>query len=135
MIQLTTQQHEELLKYKAEREALLAKINTPELHDFARGVVLEAVHQREKWGTEHDAGKTPQDWRNLLAYLSQKVIDALDRGDTDKAVHHTITTAAACANWHAAISGASTVMRPGFADTDKKLPNPFNDALAEVANG
>lgn len=129
MIQLTTQQYEELLKAQAERDALLAKINTPELRDFARGVVLEAVHQREKWGAEHDAGKAPQDWRNLLAYLSQKVIDALDRGDTDKAVHHTITTAAACANWHAAISGASTVMRPGFADPAEKLPSPFDYVL------
>jgi hypothetical protein len=33
----------------------------------------------------------------------------------DKALHHTISTAAALANWHAALSGTSNTMRPGIA--------------------
>ena len=37
-------------------------INTPETADFMSGVPLEAAHQRERWGSDHDAGKTPFDW-------------------------------------------------------------------------
>src|SRR4051812_35584449 len=37
-------------------------INTPETADFMAGVPLEAAHQRERWKSEHDAGKTPFDW-------------------------------------------------------------------------
>lgn len=89
-------------------------INTPETADFMAGVPLEAAHQRERWGAEHDAGKTPFDWFWLIGYLSQKAADAAVRGDTEKAMHHTISTAAALANWHAALTGANTAMRPGI---------------------
>jgi hypothetical protein len=95
-------------------QAAEAKLNTPELHDFAAGVVLEAAHQRERWGAEHGAGKEPQDWFWLLGYLAGKALKAHASGDTDKALHHTISSAAALANWHAAVSGASTSMRPGI---------------------
>lgn len=97
-----------------EVERLTALINTPEIHDFAKGVTLEAVHQREKWGSDHDAGKTVWDWFWLIGYLAQKAADAFQRGDLDKAMHHSITTAAACCNWHAAMQG-KTDMRPGIA--------------------
>lgn len=93
------------------REAI---INTPETADFMAGVPLEALHQRERWGSDHDAGKSPFDWFWLIGYLAQKAADAAVRGDTEKALHHTISTAAALANWHAAISGASISMRPGI---------------------
>ncbi|ELT3989976.1 hypothetical protein ACXVSK_11365 [Pseudomonas aeruginosa] len=46
----------------AERDDLLALIDSPELHDFAKGVVLEAAHQRKRWGSQHDTGKQPADW-------------------------------------------------------------------------
>lgn len=95
----------------AELEAIL---NAPELHDFAKGVVLEAGHQRERWGSDHDAGKAPLDWFWLIGFLAQKAATAHQGGDTYKALHHTISTAAAMANWHAAISGAHTAMRPGI---------------------
>jgi len=89
-------------------------INAPETADFMAGVPLEAAHQRERWGSEHDAGKSPFDWFWLIGYLSQKAADAAVRGDLEKAQHHTISTAAALANWHAALSGKSSAMRPGI---------------------
>lgn len=107
-------------------------LNTPELHDFARGLVLEALHQRQRWGSEHDAGKEPADWHWLLAYLAGKALhhahelnhlqrlslpssgarEAMQR-HREKAMHHVITLGAAVANWHAAMLGL-TNMRPGI---------------------
>jgi hypothetical protein len=96
----------------ATRERLDA-INVPEVHDFVQGVIREAAHQRERWGSEHDAGKTPLDWFWLIGYLAQKASAAAIAGDTEKALHHTISTAAALANWHAQILGRCD-MRPGL---------------------
>ena len=90
-------------------------INTPETADFMAGVPLEAAHQRERWGVEHDAGKSPLDWFWLIGYLAQKAADAAMRGDSEKARHHTISTGAALANWHAALTGTDNRMRPGIA--------------------
>lgn len=91
---------------------LQALLNTPELHDFSAAVVLEAQHQRGRWGSDHDAGKEPQDWFWLLGHLGGKALRAHASGDTDKALHHTISSAAVLANWHAAVLGASNSMRP-----------------------
>jgi len=99
---------------RAELERLRALVNTPELHDFARGVVLEAAHQRERWGAEHDAGKESGDWLWLLGYLANKALAAHIAGNTEKALHHTISSAAVLANWNAAIAGTSNSMRPGI---------------------
>lgn len=98
-----------------ELERLRALINSPELHDFAKGVSLEATHQRERWGSDHDAGKEPQDWFWLVGYLGGKALRAHLDGNTEKALHHTISTAAALCNWHGAINGAHN-MRPGIDD-------------------
>ena len=92
-----------------------AVINSPETADFMAGVPVEAAHQRERWGVDHDAGKTPFAWFWLIGHLAQKAADAASRGDVEKAKHHTISTAAALANWHAALTGADTRMRPGIA--------------------
>lgn len=54
-------------------------------------------------------GKTLEE----LNDLGGKALAAAKAGDRDKALHHTISSAAALANWHAALSGASTTMRPG----------------------
>lgn len=89
-------------------------INSPETASFMEGVPIEACHQRYRWGSEHDAGKSPFDWFWLIGYLAQKAADAAVRDDREKALHHTISTAAALANWHAALSGAHTAMRPGI---------------------
>lgn len=100
-------------KLQEERDALRKLIDSPELHDFARGAVLEAAHQVERWGTDHDSGKTPADWFWLVGYLAGKALHAQTSGNTEKALHHTISTAAALANWHRAINGAND-MRPGI---------------------
>ena len=97
----------------SEVERLDKLLNTPELRDFSRAVVLEAAHQRERWGVDHDAGKEPEDWFWLLGYLGGKALAAQRLANTEKALHHTISAAAALANWHAAISGADNSMRPG----------------------
>jgi hypothetical protein len=89
-------------------------INSPETADFMAAVPLEAAHQRERWGSEHDAGKTPLDWFWLIGYLAQKAADSAARGDVEKAKHHCISTAAALANWHASLTGTSQFMRPGL---------------------
>ncbi|MDY1046619.1 hypothetical protein SOM55_07385 [Pseudomonas coleopterorum] len=106
-------QHErdDLQQRLAEAEKLL---NSPELHDFAKGVVNEAAHQRGRWASDHDSGKSPADWFWLIGYLAQKAMTAQMAGNTDKALHHCISTAAALNNWHAAISGANSDMRPGI---------------------
>lgn len=97
-----------------ENAELRAKLSAPEIHDFASGVVLESAHQRERWAGKHDAGKSPADWFWLIGYLAQKAMTAQMAGDTEKALHHTISTAAALANWHCAISGTDNRMRPGI---------------------
>lgn len=88
-------------------------VNTPETKSFLDGVALEAIHQRERWGTEHDAGKTPFDWVFLIGHLATRAATNFLAGNHDKALHHAITTAAACANWWAAMQGKCD-MRPGI---------------------
>lgn len=115
-----------LLRAERERDEARAKLNTPELHDFSKAVALEAAHQRERWGSEHDAGKSNADWFWLIGFLAGKALHAVAEGRTDKALHHVITTAAALANWHAAIEGTNTDMRPG-------IEPPRAEAFAEMA--
>ena len=103
-----------LLSLRAQNERMRKALNTPELHDFSAGVVSEAQHQRERWGADSDAGKTPADWFWLVGYLAGKALTAANSGNTDKALHHCISTAAALANWHAALSGIHSGMRPGI---------------------
>lgn len=97
----------------AEIERLNAIINAPQSGDFLRAVSTEAEHQRQRWGTEHDAGKSPPDWFWLVGYLSGKALNAHILGNHDKAEHHMITTAAALYNWQRNLLG-DTSMRPGI---------------------
>lgn len=93
----------------AELERLDALINNPHTADFVEAVKSEAAHQRERWGAEHDTGKTDADWFWLVGYLAGKAIHK-----PEKQLHHIITTAAACLNWHANKVGYDTRMRPGI---------------------
>ena len=115
------------LALRAELSRLRAELNTPHTKDFLEAVRVEAAHQRERWGAEHDAGKTPEDWFWLLGYLAGKALAAarlagvydidmpeLAADIVDKALHHTISSAACLLNWHAHLSGADTRMRPGI---------------------
>lgn len=104
----------EVDKLRLEVLRLTELINTPEIIDFVKAVQIEAVHQRERWGSAHDDGKTAADWFWLLGYLAGKALHSDKAGDTEKLLHHIITTAAACANWHAQVLGKCD-MRPGIA--------------------
>jgi hypothetical protein len=99
---------------RAENDRLRALINNPHTDDFLAAVRLEAAHQQERWGSEHDAGKTDADWFWLVGYLAGKAITK-----PEKQLHHIITTAAALLNWHAHKTGASTGMRPGILPPDE----------------
>lgn len=88
---------------EVENAELKRLLNTPEFLNFGKGVILEAAHQVKRWGPAHDRNKGPLDWFWLIGYLAQKVVVAQQAGDRNKALHHTISTAAVCANWHAAI--------------------------------
>jgi hypothetical protein len=96
-------------------EKLRAKLDAPELIDFSAAVVLEAAHQRERWDSDHDAGKTDADWFWLIGYLAGKALynPANEMKPLDAKLHRVITIAAAAANWHAALLG-QTNMRPGI---------------------
>jgi hypothetical protein len=127
-----------LVEALAEIERLTKLLNTPEVDDFTKAVPLEAAHQRERWSTDHDAGKTPFDWFWLVGYLAQKAASSAIAGNVEKAKHHTISTAAALANWHLALSGGDTRMRPGV-DPERVqnggagLSDPPNDPEREQA--
>lgn len=95
-------------------ETGLRVLNSPSIHAFTEAVNIEAAHQRARWGAAHDAGKQPEDWFWLLGYLSGKALAAAKAGDIEKAMHHTISSAAMLANWHAAMAGVETGMRPGI---------------------
>lgn len=111
----------ELEQVKRENARLDALINSPETEDWISGAALEAAHQIERWGADHDAGKTAWDWFWLIGYLSQKAAAAQVAGDTSKAKHHTISTAAALLNWHRHLTGESTVMRPGIDPVERRI--------------
>ncbi len=104
---------ETMQELRAQLAQLKAQLEAPELIDFREAVVREAAHQRVRWGSDHDAGKTAADWFWLIGYLAGKALHADKAGDADKLRHHIITTAAACANWHTATLGL-TNMRPGI---------------------
>jgi hypothetical protein len=172
---MVTINQDEFNRLTADSRAYQA-INTPEIHDFLAAVENEALHQRERWGSEHDAGKTDADWFWLIGYLAGKALHAgkgellpryrhvkrggiyeviataedennrgtdlvIYRGESDhkifsrpavqfydgrfermaiepndKLLHHIITTAAACLNWHAYKTGSYKAMRPGIDD-------------------
>ena len=108
-------------KAEAERDRLCGLINTPSTADFLDSVRLEAAHQRERWPAVGDAGKTMADWFWLVGYLAGKAIRPFQT--EEKTLHHIITTAAVCLNWHRHVTGEATEMRPGIATPDA-LPSP-----------
>ncbi len=101
-------------KLQTEIDQLTKLIDTPETEDFDKAVHLEAAHQVKRWSAEHDAGKTAADWFWLIGYLAGKALHADAAGNTDKAKHHTISTAAALRNWHAHLRSGESAMRPGI---------------------
>lgn len=79
-------------------------VNNPHTEDFLQATRLEAAHQVLRFGEAHDRGKSAENWFWLVGYLAGKCLRAAITGDRDKALHHTISSAAALMNWHAAIA-------------------------------
>lgn len=100
----------------AEVERLTALINSPQIVDFLDAAKIEAIHQRERWGVEHDAGKRVEDWVTLFIYLLGKLSTSYWAGNHEKVLHHVITVGAVALNMHANLTGEDTRMRPGIAD-------------------
>lgn len=105
--------------------SLEALINSPHTAHFLDATRTEMAHQVERWGTVHDRAKEPQDWFWLVGYLAGKALRAHIDGDREKALHHTISSAAALANWHAAISLTDNRMSPGSSDLQTFLNEAF----------
>lgn len=124
--------HKETPKERVMAEEIVKlrkQLNTPEVLDFAKAVQLEAAHQRQRWGSAHDGGKTDADWFWLIGYLAGKALHNPYRHTTGdeiviappeyrdvmwkKQLHRIVTVAAAAANWHMAVLG-KTDMRPGI---------------------
>lgn len=104
----------EVTELKTEVERLLALIGRPYVGAWTDEILIEAAHQRDRWGSNHDHGKQPEDWFWLIGYLAGKALAAHKVGDMQKAHHHTVSTAAVLAHWAAAIDGNEEVFRPGL---------------------
>jgi len=114
---------DEIERLEAEVGRLKALINTPITDDWLEGVRIEAAHQQERWGAEHDAGKTPADWFWLLGYLGGKALSSAMVGNIAKAQHHTISSGAALLNWWRALDGdPAAKMRPGIDLSKSRTP-------------
>lgn len=90
--------------------------------DFLRDLQLEAAHQVDRWGVEHDAGKRPEDWITLMVYLLGKAARAHFEGNRPKLLHHIVTGAAVLFNWWRRETGAEITMRPGIASPTEVPP-------------
>jgi len=108
-------------------QRLHALINTPLTDDFLQAVTVEAAHQVERWGAEHDDGKTDADWFWLLGYLGTKAL--LNPGDDhEKKLHRIITVGAAAFNWWKRTRGIDLRMRPGIAEPTAAEVTPAQEA-------
>ena len=95
---------EQIRALQAEVARLTLILNTPLYKDFMEAVPREGAHQVHRHGTSHDRQKEPQDWFWLVGYLAGKALRAHIDGNKEKALHHTISSAAALMNWHSAIT-------------------------------
>jgi hypothetical protein len=98
---------------------LHALVNNPHTEIFLDATRLEAAHQRDRFGMPHARNKSGENWFWLVGYLAGKCLRAVIEGDKEKAKHHTISSAAALANWFEAIDQDETGCGLG-ADADIK---------------
>ena len=87
---------------RSEVKRLTKIINTPLYEEFVEAIKAEAAHQVWRWQKQDDE-KEPQEWFWLIGFLSGKALRAHIDGDRRKALHHTISSAAALMQWHNAI--------------------------------
>jgi hypothetical protein len=83
-------------------------LNNPEVLSFIEGVKREVAHQKERWGEVTDREKSAENWYWLVGYLAGKALRAHIEEDIEKALHHTISAAAALANWHEFIKNGTS---------------------------
>ena len=95
---------EQIRALQTEVSRLTAILNTPLYEEFLEAVQREAAHQVFRYGAAADRQKEPQDWFWLVGFLAGKALRAHVERDKEKALHHTISSAAALMNWHAAIT-------------------------------
>lgn len=88
---------------RVEHNLLQELLSRPEIDEFYEGVMLEAAHQRRRWGDAHDRDKSAENWFWLVGYLAGKACRSAIEGDQAKARHHTISSAAALFQWWKAI--------------------------------
>lgn len=110
----------EIAELRSDRDRLHALINNPQTDEFLSAVKAEAAHQRQRWGAPHDRQKSAENWFWLVGYLAGKALRAAITGDKFKAKHHTISSAAALANWFEAIERDESGSGIGV-DEDLKL--------------
>jgi hypothetical protein len=103
MRMLLEAEHERLLQAERERDRLHALVNSAQTRDFLEAVAAEKAHQVERFGAAHDRSKSAENWFWLVGFLAGKCLRACITGEREKALHHTISSAAALANWHEAI--------------------------------
>ncbi len=100
----------------AELSELKGLIDSPITDDFLKAIPLEAAHQVKRWGKQHDKQKDPEEWYWVFGYLAGKALHALRTGDREKALHHTISSAATLLNWHKEIKDTGPTQ-----ESDEKL--------------
>jgi hypothetical protein len=83
-------------------------LGSMEIHDFLRGVHIEAVRQADaRYET------VPVDWGQLSKKRIDRAYAELQAGNQDKALEHCIEAAAALYNWHCAVRHADIRLAPG----------------------
>lgn len=74
----------------------ILKAETREYQTFLDAVEAEARRQKQIWGDEHDAAKSPSDWFWTLGYLGSQILKATPAQRRQRIVE----AAAFLANWH-----------------------------------
>lgn len=114
----------ELADERMEHDLLKELLSRPEIDDFQDGLVLEAAHQRKRWGDAHDRDKSSENWFWLVGYLAGKALRAAIEGNQNKARHHTISAAAALFQWWKVIPSAPNGIGKDADLTPAEAPKP-----------
>lgn len=93
---LTPEQRLDISTLCLEADRLEALINNPHTDHFMDAVRTEAAHQREIGRDIDDVRKTAGEWFWTLGWLASKAVHS----EGEKRLHHIITSAAMCLNWH-----------------------------------
>ena len=124
-------QKEETIKY------LESLINTPTIDNFLSGIIYESAHQVERWKDNVDRESESFNWVFLVGHLATRAAAYHEAGNKEKALHHTITTAAVCLNWHRFLKGDRDFF-PGYNATKYFHGEPFgekNNEIKPIDNG